>query len=56
MLGNYILLFVLDMMFLPSEEGLPSGMGGRRTASARPAKPPSKWDYVKTFYYDPAKW
>lgn len=44
------------MMFMPSEAGQPSGAGGRRAGSGRSSGPPTKWDYVKTFYYDPVKW
>ena len=45
------------MMFVPSEGGLPSGMGGGRPGgSSRPSGPPSKLDFVKTFYTDPFKW
>ena len=36
-------------MFMPME-GAPQP---RRT---RANEPQSKWDYVKTFYYDPVKW
>ena len=43
-------------MFVPSEAGLPSGMGGRRPGSTRPNGQGSKLDYIKTFYYDPVKW
>ncbi|CAF4052576.1 unnamed protein product [Rotaria sp. Silwood2] len=43
-------------MFFPSEAGLPSGMGGRRPGAARSTGPATKWDYMKTFYYDPVKW
>ncbi len=53
---NFVLLFILDIMFIPSETGLPSSMDGRRTGSTRPSGPTTKWDYVKTFYYDPVKW
>ena len=45
------------MMFVPSDGGSSSGMGGRRPGGpARPSGPPTKWDYVKTFYNDPFKW
>jgi hypothetical protein len=57
MLGNFILLFrFLDRMFVPSDTDLPSGMNSRRTGSTRSSVPTAKWDYVKTFYYDPVKW
>lgn len=47
----------IKMMFVPSEGGLPSGMGGGRPGgSSRPSGPPSRLDYVKTFYTDPFKW
>ena len=54
--NGFLLLVVSDSMFMPSEASLPSGMGGRRPGATRPSAPPSKWDYVKTFYYDPVKW
>ncbi|CAF0780653.1 unnamed protein product [Adineta ricciae] len=40
-------------MFIPSDTGASSSSATRRTG---PSRPPTKWDYVKTFYYDPAKW
>jgi hypothetical protein len=43
-------------MFAPSDTGLPSGMGGRRTGPTRSSGSQTKWEYVKTFYYDPVKW
>jgi hypothetical protein len=43
-------------MFVPSEAGLPISTSGRRSGSNRPSGSPTKWDYVKTFYYDPVKW
>ncbi len=43
-------------MFAPSDTGLPSGMGGRRAGPTRSSGSQTKWDYVKTFYYDPVKW
>jgi hypothetical protein len=46
----------LDRMFIPSDTDLPSEMTGRRTGSTRSTTPTTKWDYVKTFYYDPVKW
>jgi hypothetical protein len=54
MFKDFILRFVSDIMFAPSDTGLPSG--GRRTGSNRASGPPSKWEYAKTFYYDPVKW
>jgi hypothetical protein len=54
--NNFVLLFVLDIMFAPSDTGLPSGMGGRRAGPTRSSGSQTKWDYVKTFYYDPVKW
>jgi hypothetical protein len=44
-------------MFIPSEPGLPAGMGGARRPGAISSNESStKLDYVKTFYYDPVKW
>ncbi len=33
-----------------------SNSSSRRTGSNRSNESPSKWDYAKTFYYDPVKW
>ena len=46
-----ILVLVLDNMFMSSE----GSSAGRRTGATR-ANTSSKWDYVKTFYYNQAKW
>jgi hypothetical protein len=56
MFKNFVLLFVSDIMFVPSEAGLPSGMGGSRSGPGRSKGSGSKWDNVTTFYYDPVKW
>lgn len=39
-----------SIMFMPMEG---AAQPPRR---ARATEPPSKWDYAKTFYYDPVKW
>jgi hypothetical protein len=42
--------FEKKTMFMPSDN---SQSSSRRT---RPNESQTKWDYVKTFYYDPVKW
>ncbi|UJR10189.1 hypothetical protein I4U23_014404 [Adineta vaga] len=39
-------------MFFSSD----SGSSGRHAGTTRSNAPPSKWDYVKTFYYNQTKW
>ncbi|CAF1254966.1 unnamed protein product [Adineta ricciae] len=39
-------------MFIPGE----GSSAARRAGAARANTSPSKWDYVKTFYYNQAKW
>lgn len=48
-----ILVLVSDNMFVPGEGSSAARRAGATRANASSS---SKWDYVKTFYYNQAKW